>query len=156
MTGDPYIDPATGILRNRLGIADSAVLAGDPRAAWWRHQLIRAAKEANFWTNLAGGTWWTRLDLQVLDQEMQYIVAIQRVGAGVGVMAVTVFAEMPQRAQAGEASGFVHPLPLIQLSSSDSVTLIGGQSVDDVWPETEALIDRTLAVAVYEFGRQLN
>jgi hypothetical protein len=128
-----------------------------PKAGWWRHQLIRAAREANFWTNLAGGTWWTRLDLKVLDQEMQYVVAIQRVGAGVGVMAVTVFAEMPQRGQAGEASsGLAHPLPLIQLTSSDSVTLIGGQTADDVWTETEVLIERTLAVAVYEFGRQLN
>jgi hypothetical protein len=132
-------------------------LPGHPQASWWRHQLIRVAREANFWTNLTGGTWWVHLNLTVLDRELRYVAAIQRVGAGVGVMALTVFAEMPQpQPEGAEATDFMHPLPLIRLSSTDSVTLVGGQAVDDVWPEAESLVDRTLAVAVHEFGRQLN
>jgi hypothetical protein len=85
------------------------------------------------------------------------VVAVQRVGdREVGVMAVTVFAEMPQRgADADEDAGFVPPVPLIRLSSTDSVTMVGGQSAGDVWPEVEALVDRTLAAAVHEYGSQL-
>jgi hypothetical protein len=64
---------------------------------------------------------------------------------------------MPQQSpEPGAPSDSAHPLPLIRLSSTDSVTLIGGETIEDVWPETEALIDRTLAAAVYEFGRHLN
>jgi hypothetical protein len=72
-------------------------------------------------------------------------------------MALTVFAEMPQSPGEGEDSrDFVPPTPLIRLSTTDTVTIVGGQSADDHWAETEALIDRTLAVAVHEFGRQLS
>jgi fido (protein-threonine AMPylation protein) len=131
--------------------------SGEPRATYWRYQLIRAAREANFWTNLTGGTWWARLSLTVLDRELRYVAAIQRVGAGVGVMALTVFAETPQpQSDDAEAGEPVLPVPLIRLTSTDSVTIVGGQVLDDVLPEAEALIDRTLAVAVHEFGRQLN
>jgi len=129
---------------------------GGPHGTWWRRQLIRAAKEANFWTNLSDGTWWVHLNLTVLDKELRYVAAIQRVGAGVGVMALTVFAEMPQdQGEGGDPSAQGPPVPLIRLSSTDSVTLVGGQAAEDVWSEAEALLDRTLAVAVHEFGRQL-
>jgi hypothetical protein len=130
---------------------------GDDRSTWWRHQLIRAAREVNFWTNLTGGTWWVYLKLTVLGRTLRYVTAVQRVGdRDVGVMAVTVFAEMPQPgADAGEDGGFVPPTPLIRLSSTDSVTMVGGQTADAVWSEVEALVERTLAAAVNEFGSQL-
>jgi hypothetical protein len=97
------------------------------------------------------------LNLTVLARTLRYVAAIQPVGAGVGVMALTVFAEMPQASEEGEETReFVPPAPLIRLSTTDSVTIVGGQPVDDLWAETEALIDRTLAAAVHEFGRQLN
>jgi prophage maintenance system killer protein len=136
----------------------STAAPGDERSSWWRHQLIRAAREVNFWTNLAGGTWWVQVALTVLGRPLRYVAAIQRVGdRDVGVMAVTVFAEMPQRsAERGEEAAFVPPVPLIRLSSTDSVTIVGGQVADDVWPEIEALVDRTLAAAVHEFGGQLS
>jgi hypothetical protein len=71
-------------------------------------------------------------------------------------MALTVFAEMPQpQPEGAESTDFVAPVPLIRLTSTDSVTLVGGQALGDVLPEAEALIDRTLAVAVHEFGKQL-
>jgi Fic family protein len=136
----------------------NASVPGARDSTWWRHQLIRAANEANFWTNLTGGTWWVQLSLTVLERELRYVAAIQHVGAGsVGVMALTVFAEMPQPQRAdGKDAEFVPSTPLIRLSSTDSVTMVGGQSMDDVWTETEGLIDRTLSVAVHEFGRQLS
>jgi len=136
---------------------DAASPGDGRRSRWWRHQLIRAAREVNFWTNLARGTWWARIEIVVLGRTLRYVVAVQRVGdREVGVMAVTVFAEMPQRgADADEEAGFVPPVPLIRLSSTDSVTMVGGQSAGDVWPEVEALVDRTLAAAVHEYGSQL-
>ncbi len=136
---------------------DAAGPGDGRRSRWWRHQLIRAAREVNFWTNLARGTWWARIEIVVLGRTLRYVVAVQRVGdREVGVMAVTVFAEMPQRgADADEDAGFVPPVPLIRLSSTDSVTIVGGQSAGDVWPEVEALVDRTLAAAVHEYGSQL-
>src|SRR5205823_4232644 len=66
----------------------------DPRSLYWRHQLIRTAREVNFWANLSEGVWWVRLHLTVLKETFRYVVAIQRVGdRDVGVLAVTVFAE---------------------------------------------------------------
>jgi len=130
----------------------------DPRSTWWRHQLIRAAREVKFWTNLTGGTWWVDLGLSVVGQPLRYVAAIQRVGdRDVGVMALTVFAEMPQSQPEGaEAGPPVIPIPLIRLSSTDSVTLLAEQAIDDVWPEAQWLIDRTLAAAVHEFSQQLS
>ncbi len=129
----------------------------DERASWWRHQLIRAAREVNFWANLDQGTWWVRLELTTMGKVLRYVVAIQAVGdRDVGVRAVTVFAEMPQPRDSQAETGFVPPTPLIRLSSTDSVTMVGGQSLDQVWPETEALIERTLAAALDQFGRQLS
>jgi Fic family protein len=135
---------------------DSAVVASE-RSSWWRHQLIRAAREVNFWTNLTSGTWWVRLELRVMDRVLRYVVAIQAVGdRDVGVRAVTVFAEVPQpRAGPHEDGGFVPPIPLIRLSSTDSVTMVGGQSLGDIQSEVEGLVERTLASTVDEFGRQL-
>jgi len=49
----------------------------------------------------------------------------------------------------------VPPTPLIRLSSTDRVTMVGGQRLDQVWPEAEDPIERTLASAVDRFGREL-
>src|SRR5262249_16678032 len=99
---------------------------GDDKSTWWRRQLVRAAKETNFWANLAGGTWWVQLTLSVLDHDMRYVAAIQRVGAGLGVMALTVFAEMPQPQPEDDAEReVIPPVPLIRLASTDSVTMVG-------------------------------
>jgi len=98
-----------------------------------------------------------RLELTTMGKVLRYVVAIQAVGdRDVGVRAVTVFAEMPQPRDSQAETGFVPPTPLIRLSSTDSVTMVGGQSLDQVWPETEALIERTLAAALDQFGRQLS
>lgn len=135
----------------------SVATPGDGRSTYWRRQLIRAAKEVNFWTNLAGGTWWVHLKMTVLGRRFRYVAAIQRVGdREVGVMAVTVFAEQVQRtAEEEDEVGLLTEVPLIRLSSTDSVTMVAGQTVDAVWPEVEALLDRTLAAAIDAFGRSL-
>jgi Fic family protein len=130
----------------------------DPRSLYWRHQLIRTAREVNFWANLSEGVWWVRLHLLVLRETLRYVVAIQRVGdRDVGVLAVTVFAEIPHRDDGhDEDDTRTLPTPLIRLTAADSVTLLAGQDPDDVWEEIEALIDRTASAAVDAFSGQLN
>jgi Fic family protein len=131
----------------------------DPRAKYWFAQLVRAARQVDFYTNLTEGTWWTRLHLSVLGQTMRYVVAVQKVGHGeTGVLAVTAFAErLLPRSDPDEGDDEPRLLPeqLLTLSSSDSVTLIHTDSVDERWQETADFVDRTLAAAVDVFGRKL-
>jgi fido (protein-threonine AMPylation protein) len=130
----------------------------DPRSQWWRHQIVRAAKEVDFWANRAEGVWWIRLNLNLLGQSLRFLPAIVRVGdRDVGVMAVIVSAEMPHpSSETSDDSEPALPTPLIRLLSSDSVTVVAGQNPDDVWPEVEALLDRTAAAAVDAFARKLS
>jgi hypothetical protein len=135
----------------------SAAIPGDDRSTWWRPQLVRAAGETTFWPNLSAGTWWVHLALTVLGRSLRYVVAVQRAGdRDAGVLAVTAFAEMPHGgAAADEGVDLLPAIPLIRLTGTDSVTMVGGQAADDVWPQVEALVDRTLAAAVHEFGGEL-
>ncbi len=120
--------------------------------------MVRAAKEVDFWANLAEGVWWVRLNLSLLGQSLRYLPAIVRVGdRDVGVMAVIVSAEMPHpSSEAPDDSTAALPTPLIRLSSSDSVTIVAGQNPDDIWPDIESLLDRTAAAAVDAFARKLS
>lgn len=74
----------------------------DERARYWQKQIIRTAREVDFFTNLSNGSWWTLLQLVVLGQTLRFVVVIQRVGHGEsGVLAVTVFAEALGQISAG-------------------------------------------------------
>ena len=79
------------------GSTHAVVYRADPpqdRASWWRAQIIRAARHGGFFTNLTDGTWWTYLRLDVLGQQLRYVVVTQKVGRGeTGVLALTMFAE---------------------------------------------------------------
>ncbi len=131
----------------------------DPRAKYWFAQLVRAARQVDFYTNLAEGSWWTRLHLSILGQIMRYVVAVQKVGHGeTGVLAVTAFAErLLPRGEPDDTEDEPRLVPeqLLTLSSNDSVTLVHTDAVEERWQETAELIDRTLAAAVDEFARKL-
>src|SRR6266542_2925498 len=131
----------------------------DDRARWWFAQLVRAARQVDFFTNLTNGSWWTRLHLTVLGQTMRYVVAVQKVGHGeTGVLAVTSFAErLLPRSEPDEADSESAPNPeqLLTLSSNDSVTLVHTDTAEERWQEIAELIDQTLAAAVDEFSRKL-
>lgn len=124
-------------------------------ARFWGVQLIRSAKAAEFYTNLAEGSWWVRLRLVVLGQHLRYVVAVQKVGHGeTGVLAVTTFAELvPPREGEGHEPSL--PTPLLTTTSADSVTLVHTDAVDSRWLEVRDLVESTLAAAVAEFGRRL-
>lgn len=148
-------------------------LALDP-ARYWYGQLVRTAKAANFFANLAEGSWWVRLRLVVLRQELRYVVATQKVGHGeTGILAVTIFSELvpprvptraatigesdETRALATDEEGELSPpaAPLFNSSSEDLITLNHTDTVDDRWVEACELVERTLAASMAEFGRLL-
>jgi len=127
----------------------------DEQARYWYAQLVRTAGEVDFFTNLAQGSWWSRLHLTVDGMTMRYVVAIQRVGHGdTGVLAVTVFAEtLPSRTS--DTNDRALPAPLLRSTPNDSVTLVFSDEPASRWDEVEDLINRTLAPAVSGFAQQL-
>jgi hypothetical protein len=131
----------------------------DSRAKWWFAQLVRAARQVDFFTNLTEGAWWTRLHLSALGQTMRFVTAVQKVGQGeTGVLAVTMFAErLLPKGEPDESGDEVSSIPeqLLTLSSDDSVTLVHTDTVEERWQEVADLIDRTLAAAVDKFSRKL-
>lgn len=138
---------------SRSGVTGAA--PPDERSRYWRAQLIRTAREADFFTNLTSGSWWTRLNLTVLNATMRYVVAVQKAGQGdTGVLVVTTFAEMPM-ARSRDDDDRPLPVPLLRSTPNDGVTLVFSDDPDSRWPEIEALIDRTLAAAVARFAQQL-
>ncbi|MBT8227119.1 MAG: hypothetical protein HKP61_05675 [Dactylosporangium sp.] len=123
---------------------------GGERAHWWRAQLVATANAVDFFTNLGEGSWWTRLKLTVFGQHLRYIVAVQRVGRGeTGVLAVTSFAD----SRSGDLDA--RPVPLLNPTADDAVTLVYSDIVDARWPEVVDLVDRTLMAAVAGFAHQL-
>jgi Fic family protein len=125
-------------------------------ARYWRYQIIRTARQVNFYTNLTEGTWWVRLHLSALSQTLRFVVAVQRVGyEDNGVLAVTVFAELLPPLDATEGDTPSLPEPVLECTSADSVTLVAGETVEARWQEVVDLMDRTLAAAVDSFGRAL-
>lgn len=138
----------------RHSVASAAPDAGDERF-FWHAQLVRLANRADFYTNLADGSWWVRLHLVVLRQQLRYVVAIQKVGQGEsGVLAVTAFAEnLPPRGdETGERSTAEW---LLDPDPHDAVTLVHTDAPDLRWPEVRDMVDRTLAAAVASFGRAI-
>ncbi len=139
--------------QTRHGVANAK--PPDEQSRYWRAQLVRTARKAGFFTNLSGGSWWSRLNLTVLGSTLRYVVAVQKVGQGdTGVLAVTAFAESPPPRDADNDD---RPLPtsLLDVTPNDSVTIVFSDSPDARWPEIEQLIDHTLAAAVPRFAQQL-
>ena len=127
----------------------------DTKATFWSAQILRTAREVDFFVNLRRGTWWTRLHLTVLGQTLRYVAIVQRVGHGEsGVLALTAFAEILIPSSAPEEP---RPLPRSVLRSGprDSVTLVYGDDPDARWTECCELLDRGLAAALAAFAQGL-
>lgn len=139
--------------QSRATVVDGA--PPDERARYWYAQLVRTAREVDFFTNLTSGSWWTRLHLSVLGTTMRYVVAVQRVGHGdTGVLAVTAFAEaLPPRA--ADADDRSLPTQILRSGPNDSVTLVFSDDADSRWDEVRSLIDTTMAAAVAGFAQGL-
>lgn len=127
----------------------------DDRARWWRRQLIQAARSVDFYTNIAGGSWWTTLQMEALGERLRFIAAVQKVGHGeTGVLAVTVYAELVHP-ESDESVTAVEPEPALSLSPTDSVTLAYNDSAADRWSEVEFFMQAKLREAVETFINRL-
>lgn len=157
-----HLDALGDRLRHEFREVDSDAFASVAQAVppaeesrFWYAQLVRAANALDFYTNLSEGSWWVRLRLVILGQELRYVVAIQKVGRGeTGVLAVTAFAEfVPSRSSYDDERP--PPTPLFTSRSGDSVTLVQSDDIAQRWDEVQAFIDRTLAASVADFGKAL-
>ena len=108
-----YLDDQASALKESLReidpVADGWTDVAQPpndRSRWWRYQLVAAANAVDFYANLSGGAWWTRLQVRALGERLRYLAAVQKVGqADTGVLAVTVYAELVRRAEPEQATG---------------------------------------------------
>jgi hypothetical protein len=157
-----YLEGQRQDLQESLRTIDPAAWAAighaeppDDRAHWWRRGLIETARTVDFYTNLAGGSWWTRLQLEVFGDRLRFIAAVQKVGHGeTGVLAVTVYAERVHP-ESDDASSFVEPESILDISPTDSVTLSYNDVPAERWPEVEELLRRKLREAVEYFIERL-
>ncbi|KLL12828.1 hypothetical protein BL254_07600 [Protofrankia sp. BMG5.30] len=133
-----------------------------PEAHWWRAQIIRAAREADFFVNLRDGTWWTNLRLRVLKQTLRFVAVIQKVGHGeTGVLALTVLAEIvadaePAPVDEAGPGGRVLPVQALRPTETESATFVYTDEPEARWPEVAALLDHTLAAALAVFADGLD
>jgi prophage maintenance system killer protein len=157
-----YLDEQRQELHDSLRTIDRAAWAAvssaappDERAKWWRRQIIQAARAIDFYTNLGGGTWWTRLQLEALGDRLRFLAAVQKVGHGdSGVLAVTVYAERVHP-DSDEISATSEPEPILSLSPTDSVSLAYNDVPSDRWPDVEELLQRKLREALEYFVERL-
>lgn len=127
----------------------------DERARWWRRQIFAAANAIDFYTNLADGAWWARLQLEALGERLRYLAFVQKAGRGdSGLLAVTVYAELV-RPESDELSTAVEPELALDLVPTDSVTLAHSDDSADRMPEIEKLLRDTLSQAVSRFVDRL-
>lgn len=125
-----------------------------PEARYWHAQIVRAANEADFYSNLANGTWWANLRLTVFDLQMRMIAVVQKVGHGeTGVLAVTTFAEQVTPFEEGERNRSF--TPLLGPGDADSVTLVADAEVEARFGEIDDMLNDALAIAVERYARNL-
>lgn len=128
----------------------------DDRARWYRWQIVTAARSADFFVNLSGGTWWTRLRLTALGQRLDFLVFLQRVGRGeTGVLAMTVYGEVIGPSGADDEKDGEHERPTAERvamsSPTETVTWIHTDSVETHWDDVVAVLDAGLAAALLRY-----
>jgi Fic family protein len=161
-----YLDDLGGQMRLQFTQVDSDAAAGvytgappDDSARWWRAQIIRAARGADFFVNLRDGTWWTHLRLKALGQTLRFVAVLQKVGHGeTGVLALTVFAETLSPRENQDPDGEARPLPApaLRTTEAESATFIYDDDPAVRWPEVCGLLDRTVAAAIASFAEGLD
>ncbi len=157
-----YLDQQRRDLHESLRTIDSAAWAAlrsasppDEMARWWRREIIQTARAIDFYTNLSDGTWWTRLQMEVLGDRLRFLAAVQKVGHGdSGVLTVTVYAERVHP-DSDEMSAASEPEAILELSPTDSVSLAFNDDPGERWPEVEELLQRKLREAVEYFVARL-
>jgi hypothetical protein len=157
-----YLDDQAKSLQETLRTVDPTAKAwvdhcmppGD-KARWWRRQIVAAARDIDFYANLADGSWWVRLQMEALGERLRYLAVVQKVGHGeTGVLAVPAYAELV-RPESDEVSTAVEPEPALDIAPTDSVTLAYTAASAARYAEVEDLLHRTLRQAVERFVDRL-
>jgi Fic family protein len=126
----------------------------DSRARFWRRQVIRTARSVDFFANLHDGTWWTRLRMTALGQELRFLVFLQKVGQGeTGVLAMTVCAEILSSETEDDSRQDAEPT--IMSTPTETVTWIYTDSSETHWDSVTEILDTTLAGALFTFTSAL-
>ncbi|WP_291410824.1 Fic family protein [Actinophytocola sp.] len=119
-------------------------------ARYWRRQVIQAARSVDFFANLQGGVWWSRLQIVAFEQKLRYLVFIQKVGSGeTGVLTLTVYAEIIGTEHNEEAPSVSEPA--VVSSPTETVTWTWTDSADAQWANVADVLDATLASALAKF-----
>ncbi|SIO89500.1 hypothetical protein BQ8420_21900 [Nocardiopsis sp. JB363] len=89
--------------------------------------------------------WWARLDLEVGEAFLSLYVVVQDVGRPPsGVLAVTANARLTTTDGVRE---------VLEMSGSDSVTVMPSDCVDDRWPQVRDLVDEAVSRSMNELTR---
>lgn len=121
-------------------------------SSFWRNEIVRAAREVDFYSNLGDGTWWVSLNVRLLGVAMRYVVVLQKVGHGeTGIVALTFFAETfaPKNVKFDDESS--SPETLIRLKPSDSLRFLHTDQAEAEWPRTDEAINKTLTAVISSF-----
>src|SRR5690606_19034188 len=87
-----------------------------------------------------GPSWWVCLEADCTDSTLRLLLTVRGVGApATGVLAVTADALVDSPGGVEDA---------LDLASTDCVTLLSSDSVDERWPEVAALSDESISRAV--------
>ncbi len=123
--------------------------ANDSRSKWWRHQIIRTAKQAEHYADMSNA-WWAMLKVRVDGFQLRFVTSIHHVGSRrTGVMAVTSFGDI--RIPDEEAS--THEDTFVS-TSWDAFTFTYDENVEDRSGELYEWLDQSLTVALRELMRQ--
>lgn len=124
---------------------------------YFHYQIVRAAREVDFFSNLEEGAWWVTLNLRVSSSVMRFGSVIQKVGRGEsGILALTFFAEM--LTQAGEpGENEVRPIsePLLKLRPSDAVNFLYTDNILDAKKSALHALESALTASVSAFFERL-
>ncbi len=135
-------EPVALILRALDPGASATISSGDGGAAPHRSGA-RALDQALFTPGAAH--WWTCLELVVGNASLILHVVVQDVGSPPsGVLAVTANARLVTPEGVREA---------LEMTRSDSVTVMPSDCVDDRWPQVRDLVDEALARSMNELTR---
>ena len=134
---------------NHVSIRTDQASANRSRSKWWRHQIIRTAKQAEHYADMSNA-WWAMLKAGVDGFQLRFVTSIHHVGSRrTGVMAVTTFGDI--RVPDEEAS--THQDTFVS-TSWDAFTFNYDEDVEERSGELSEWLDQSLAVALRELRRQ--
>lgn len=126
----------------------------DPKSRYWRRQVVRTARSVDFYANIAGGVWWTRLQLSVLGQKLRYLTFLQKVGHGeTGVLTLTVYVEV--LSDTGDETRETAEEILVS-SPTESITWTFEDTPESHWDSVVELLDESMVAALDRFSISLS